>query len=269
MSDVRTTTPNRRELLTWFGGLGAAVVLTACGGDGGGKTTSSSTRATSTTGGTSAATGAGAATVSTCDPIPEETAGPFPGDGTNGPDLLSQDGVVRSDIRKSIGDASDIARGVPLTIELTFVDTDRCGPRAGTAVHVWHCDREGRYSMYDLPDENYLRGVQAADGDGKVRFGSIFPGAYSGRWPHIHFEMFDDLASATNGSKRVAVSQMALPKVVCDAVYATDGYEQSVQNMQSLSLDRDMVFADGHDLQDPTMSGDVKNGYTAALTIGV
>src|SRR5262245_49690676 len=35
--------------------------------------------------------------------IPEETAGPYPGDGSNGPNLLSETGVVRSDIRSSIG----------------------------------------------------------------------------------------------------------------------------------------------------------------------
>ncbi len=46
MSDVQTTAPSRRELLTWFGGVGAAVVLTACGSNGGSKT-SSRTRATS------------------------------------------------------------------------------------------------------------------------------------------------------------------------------------------------------------------------------
>jgi protocatechuate 3,4-dioxygenase beta subunit len=268
MSDAQTTTPSRRELLTWFGGLGAAVVLAGCGGDGG-DTTSSSSRATSTTSGDTTATTA-AATAETCEQIPEETAGPFPGDGTNGPNILTEDGVVRSDITKSIGAASGVAGGVPLTVELTVVDAEGCGPKPGTAVHIWHCDREGRYSMYSpLTDENYLRGVQVADSNGKLRFTSIFPAAYDGRWPHIHFQVFESIDRATNGRNRIAVSQMAFPEDVCRAVYATDGYEQSVQNMRSLSIDRDMVFSDGHDLQDPTMSGDVNRGYTAALTIGV
>ena len=30
--------------------------------------------------------------------IPEETAGPYPGDGSNGPDVLAEDGIVRQDI---------------------------------------------------------------------------------------------------------------------------------------------------------------------------
>ena len=36
--------------------------------------------------------------------IPEETAGPFPGDGSNGPNVLTESGVVRSDITASFGD---------------------------------------------------------------------------------------------------------------------------------------------------------------------
>jgi protocatechuate 3,4-dioxygenase beta subunit len=270
MSDAQTATPNRRELLTWFGGLGAAAVLTACGGSGGAETSASTRSSTSTTGDSTATTAAGATAVSTCKLIPEETAGPFPGDGTNGPNILTEDGVVRRDITRSIGSASGVAEGVPLALRLTIVDSDRCGPKPGAAVYVWHCDRDGQYSMYSgLTDENYLRGVQVADANGKVTFTSIFPAAYDGRWPHIHFQVFESIDQATNGRNRIAVSQMALPKDVCQAVYATDGYEQSVQNLARTSLDADMVFSDGHDLQDPTMSGDVDNGYTGALTIGV
>src|SRR4029453_4456490 len=55
-------------------------------------------------------------------------------------------------------------------------------PFAGTAVYVWHCDREGRYSLYSegVTGENYLRGVQVADASGKVRFTSVFPACYDG-----------------------------------------------------------------------------------------
>ena len=57
-----------------------------------------------------------------CALIPEETAGPFPGDGTNGPDVLTESGVVRQDIRASIGGSSTVATGVPLTIRLAIQD---------------------------------------------------------------------------------------------------------------------------------------------------
>ena len=35
--------------------------------------------------------------------IPEETAGPYPGDGSNGVNVLSESGIVRSDITSSFG----------------------------------------------------------------------------------------------------------------------------------------------------------------------
>jgi protocatechuate 3,4-dioxygenase beta subunit len=88
------------------------------------------------------------------------------------------------------------------------------------AVHVWHCDREGRYSLYSdgVTDQNYLRGVQIADASGKVRFTSIFPACYSARSPHIHFEVYPDQASITDAGDAIATSQVALPKDACDAV---------------------------------------------------
>jgi protocatechuate 3,4-dioxygenase beta subunit len=59
-------------------------------------------------------------------------------------------------------------------------------PFAGVAVYVRHCDRAGRYSLYSdgIENENYLRGVQVADADGRVRYTSVFPACYDGRWPH-------------------------------------------------------------------------------------
>jgi len=105
---------------------------------------------------------------------------------------------------------------------------------------------------------------------GTVTFKSIFPACYSGRWPHIHFEVYDNLSDATSSGPIVKTSQIALPKEACDAVYATSGYEQSVSNLSQVSLAGDMVFGDDGGLhQIATMSGNASSGYTAALTIGV
>jgi protocatechuate 3,4-dioxygenase beta subunit len=144
-------------------------------------------------------------------------------------------------------------------------------PYAGAAVYAWHCDQSGRYSMYDseIADENYLRGVQAADSSGKVTFKSIFPAAYDGRWPHIHFEVYPNLAKATSASGKLRTSQIALPEDACKKVYSTSGYEQSVSNLASTSLDSDMVFGDGYSLQLGTATGSVKDGYTVALNVAV
>jgi protocatechuate 3,4-dioxygenase beta subunit len=205
--------------------------------------------------------------------IPEETAGPFPGDGSNGPDVLGQSGVVRRDIRSSFGDLSGTAEGIPLTIRIQLQDAAKdCAPLADAAVYVWHCDREGGYSLYSqgVTDRNYLRGVQAAGSDGVVTFQSIFPACYQGRWPHIHFEVYRDLAAATDDANKIATSQIALPEATCSAVYATAGYEQSVQNLKDVSLATDMVFADdGATHQLGTVSGDNASGYTVTLAVPV
>ena len=159
---------------------------------------------------------------------------------------------------------------MPLTIRLTTRDAANSNALAGAAIYLWHCDRDGGYSLYTVPEENYLRGVQESDASGTVEFTSVFPGCYDGRWPHIHFEVYSSLADATTSGPIVTTSQIALPKEACDAVYATSGYESSVSNLARTSLSRDMVFRDdGAIRQLASMSGDASSGYTASLTIGV
>jgi protocatechuate 3,4-dioxygenase beta subunit len=242
----------RRRALSLLGGAG--LTLVAC--------------APSTT--TSSGSTTGSADSSAAGTIPEETAGPFPGDGSNGPNALTQSGIVRSDIRSSFGSSSRTAEGVPLTIELT-VQRSGGEPYAGAAVYLWHCDINGEYSMYSdrLKNENFLRGVQEADSSGTLKFVSVFPGAYSGRWPHVHFEVYPSLAEATKAGNKITTSQLALPETTCKEVYGTTGYTQSVQNLSRTSLKQDMVFRDGVDHQMATMSGNVRSGYTASLTFAV
>jgi protocatechuate 3,4-dioxygenase beta subunit len=254
-------TLNRRRVLTLFGGAGLAT-LVGCG--------TSETPAASTPTTSSAATSSSAAAATACvDPIPEETAGPYPGDGSNGPNVLTESGIVRGDVRSSFGTSSGTAQGVPLTITLTLQKD--CAPYSGAAVYLWHCDRDGNYSMYSkgVTDQNYLRGVQQTDPSGKVAFTSIFPAAYSGRWPHVHFEVYPDLNEATSAGNPVTTTQLAFPQDVCETVYATDGYSASVRNLAATSLDRDMVFRDGHDTQLATVTGSVSAGYTASLVVAV
>jgi hypothetical protein len=160
-----------------------------------------------------------------------------------------------------------------MTLELTVSDlADGGTPFEGVAVYVWHCSREGGYSLYSdgITDQNYLRGVQIADADGKVRFTSIFPACYDGRWPHIHFEVYPDRASIADSESAIATSQVALPQDTCEAVYATSGYEASVGNLSRVSLAGDNVFGDdGGAGQLGTVSGDVRSGYTVSLAVGV
>jgi protocatechuate 3,4-dioxygenase beta subunit len=209
-----------------------------------------------------------------CAVIPSETGGPFPGDGTNGPNALTQSGVVRSDMRASFaGMASAVAAGVPLNVQLTLVNTDNsCARLSGYALYLWHCDGLGNYSLYgSTANQNYLRAVQAADSNGVMNFVTIVPGTYPGRWPHMHFEIYSGLAAASSGRSALRTSQLALPEDICRASYAAQpaSYTGSVNALNNISLARDGIFADGVSLQMATVTGNDATGYTATLTIGI
>jgi hypothetical protein len=174
--------------------------------------------------------------------VPSETAGPYPGDGSNGPDVLDDSGIVRHDIRRSFGSSRTLAKGVPLRVNLTVTDAAKdYAPLSGLAVYAWHCDRSGRYSMYSsgVEDENYLRGIATTD------------------------------KAVSNGSI-VKTSQIAFPAAACKKVYATSGYSGSSGNLARTSLSTDNVFSDDKAIhQLATVTGSVKRGFVANLTIGI
>jgi protocatechuate 3,4-dioxygenase beta subunit len=265
-----------------FGGAGAMTVIAACGSKSGASSSSAAT--------TPLAAGSGTTTPAPTVPttsasgtlapvsgalagaeIPDETPGPFPGDGTNGPNALTESGVVRNDIRSSFGSSTTTAAGIPLVYELTVVDAATGRALPGAAVYLWHCDRDGDYSMYagGKTGENYLRGVQTADASGNLSFLSIYPGCYSGRWPHAHFEVYAGIGDATNGRQAITTSQLALPEASNDEAFATTGYEASARNFAGMSLASDMIFSDGAEDQIPTMTGNPADGYTASLVVRV
>ena len=268
---ILATQSSRRRSLRWLLASAAAVPLASCGGGGSadaGTTASSSPAASGTT--TTATTG-------TCAVIPDETGGPYPGDGTNSngngvANALALSGIVRSDIHTSVAPGSATAAGIQTTLKLQIVNTGAsCASAAGAAVYLWHCDRDGNYSMYasGLTNENYLRGVQEADATGTVTFTTAFPGCYSGRMPHIHFEVYPSLAKAMSAANRVKTSQFTFPMATLNEAYAMSAYSTSSRNLATMSYATDNVFSDGTSLQMASVSGDPVNGYVVTLTIGV
>ena len=267
----------RRGLLGLFGGLGVLAVA-GCGSDGSSTPTdAASTSAASgrPSGGPPPAGGMGESNVDVADgEIPEETAGPYPGDGTNGPNVLTESGVVRSDITSSFGSASGVAEGVPTTVKLNVLDLQGTEVKAlaGAAIYLWHCDRDGNYSMYseDAADENYLRGVQVTDAEGNVEFKTIFPATYEGRWPHMHFEVYESLDAATSGSTKLRTSQLAIPAEISQDVYNNvAGYESSIETFSRVSLDTDGIFSDGYSLQLAKVTGSIDDGLTLTLKVPI
>lgn len=269
----------RRRMLGMMALGGGALLLNACGGSGSesGSTATTTTTTTGTTG--TGLTGTGTTGSSACSVTPTETNGPYPADGSNMANgvlsnILNTSGVVRSDIRSSIGGLSGAATGVPLTLTINLVSTNAsCAALADYAIYIWHCDANGLYSLYDLPQQNYLRGVQSTNASGQATFTTTFPGCYAGRFPHIHFEVYRSLATATNYANRLLVSQFAMPSAACTAVYSAGGYGSSASRFTQTSTSSDNVFGDNTTAQvaamTPALTGSASAGYTGSVTVGL
>jgi len=228
-----------------------------------------------------------------CRALPEETSGPFPADGADlpergpgpaGPDrqhpvtnILAAPGSVRRDVRASFDTSSTVAAGVPLRLELILLDLSRaCRPLADSAVYLWSCNRDGDYSLYGrgIEHENYLRGVQFTDQDGRIVFQTIFPACYFGRYPHLHLEIFKPSARSLDASTRVLTTQLTAPREVCSRVYeGAPGYARSAAQFKGLLPSNDMVFASSSPaelaLQTLAMTGDLSAGFTGRATLGL
>ena len=281
----------RRRALKWFAGAGTAALVAGCGGSDGtassgsvsvvsGSSATATATPTATATATPTPTPTATSTASGCVVDPTETAGPYPADGTNSAsgstsNVLTASGIVRSDIRASFLSTTTVATGVQVKITLTLANVNAaCAPLAGYAVYLWHCDRQGHYSLYTAAAESYLRGMQVTDANGQVTFTTIFPACYDGRWPHMHFEIFSSLSNALGGRYSILTSQFCLPSAICSTVYAdTTTYPSSASIFRNVTLSSDNVFGDNTAAQiaqqTPTFTGSVAAGYVATALIGI
>jgi protocatechuate 3,4-dioxygenase beta subunit len=179
-----------------------------------------------------------------CVLMPEMTDGPF----------YLDDAAVRRDITEG-------KPGVPLRLRLTVVDADSCRPIPRASVEVWHADASGNYSGFgsSTPDSMFLRGAQRANGNGVVRFRTIYPGWYPGRAVHIHLK-------AHRSGNTVHTTQLFFDESVSDAVYRTSPY-RSRSGAYTLN-DDDSIYAGGGADSTLRLRRD-GSGYVGALTMGI
>ena len=264
--DLRTLM-QRRRMLGLVGFASAGTLLAAC--DFLGPPAHSEPNRTAT-----------AADGSTCLKLPSETNGPFPADGSNSKsgstvNVLTQSGIVRADMRPSFGGMTPVAGGTQLDLAITILDVSKaCVPLAGHGIYLWHCDVNGRYSLYDDPDRNYLRGVGFTDAKGLATFTTVFPGCYPGRWPHIHFEVFASRQQAASGSSSLLVSQFAMPGSVASSLYADEkSYASSVASLAAITIQKDNVFGDNTPeqiaAQTLKIGGSAAAGFKASATVAI
>ena len=208
-----------------------------------------------------------------------ETEGPFPSDGSNNAhgtlsNVLTESGIVRRDMRLPAGKTGTTAKGTQVDLEISLLNVKgSCAPLAGHAIYVWHCDAEGHYSIYDLPNDSYLRAVAVTDANGKAQLTTVMPGCYPGRYPHMHFEIYASLEKATSYRNKLLTSQLAMPADACTAIYAADPiYAASVKQYASTSIAGDGIFANNtpkQQAQQTPVFAKTGGGYKATVEIGV
>ncbi|MDX2168091.1 MAG: protocatechuate 3,4-dioxygenase [Deltaproteobacteria bacterium] len=121
------------------------------------------------------------------------------------------------------GDVSEGWSGLPVRLALKLVDAT-CQPVAGATVKIWHTNIEGSYSgqtpnnglclqQQAYASQDFFRGAQTTADDGTVFFDTCFPGWYSGRAIHIHFQV-------KQGDTSYRISQLFFPEDVTTDIFA-------------------------------------------------
>jgi protocatechuate 3,4-dioxygenase beta subunit len=187
---------------------------------------------------------------SVCGLMPSETEGPFPYPG----------GEITNPL--NIVDIRGGQTGVQTDFILTVVDAATCTPLQFVRVDIWHCSKDGDYSGYgNFTGQFWLRGYQTTDVNGQVMFTTIYPGWYPGRATHVHFELFYN-------NIMIKTSQFCFDETVNDVVHLSPGYTGTnpTTNMSDGIFNNSAAHMA---IETMAISGDVVNGYTGTLTIGV
>ena len=269
---------NRRRALGLLSATGLAAVLAACGGSD--STTSSSASSTDAANATPPQ-GAGGMGGPQCHRLrrrrgrrrdPRGDRRPVPGRRLERPERARPSPAsCAATSRAASARASGMAEGVPLTLESrsstspTAARRRRAPPSTSgtaTATAATRCTQgvDGR----ELPARR-----AGADADGNVTFTTIFPACYSGRWPHMHFEVYPslgrgDAARATSCAPRSSRS----PRTRATRCTRPTGYEQSVHEPRAgrrwtgHGVLRRLLAA-----ASPRSPGSVDAGLTATLNV--
>lgn len=142
-------------------------------------------------------------------------------------------------------DVSEGWSGLPVRLGMRFV-TSACAPIAGAVVKIWHTNIAGSYSgvtpnpglclkqsSYSASD--FFRGVQTTDANGIVYFDTCYPGWYSGRAIHIHFQI-------SVGATTYKISQLFFPETLTTDIFANHS-EYKTYGQPNTSFANDNVMA--------------------------
>ncbi|RYP27656.1 hypothetical protein DL767_007586 [Monosporascus sp. MG133] len=203
----------------------------------------------------------------TCALVPESILGPY--------------WVSGERVRRNITDGEP---GVPMYLDLQFVDTATCEPIPDLLVDVWHANATGVYSGVGQPGQGGLettfgRGVQVTDSDGVAAFSSIFPGHYYMRTPHVHVMSTEDATRLRNNTytydsgSQTHIGQLYFDQDLINAVartrpYNTNRYELTPNAEDVLIASAASTAADPF-LDYVRLGEDLADGLLLWTTVGV
>jgi protocatechuate 3,4-dioxygenase beta subunit len=193
-----------------------------------------------------------------CVLTPAQTEGPY----------FVDERLQRADVRVDPADGSTRPGALlQLTLRVASVDGAGCVPLAGAIVDIWHCDAKGVYSdvndmSFGTRGSKFLRGYQVTDADGRVRFTTIYPGAYPGRAVHIHFKV---RANGRN-APRDFTSQLYFDDALTDRVHAREPYAGAGERRQRNA--RDGLYRQGGQALQLALV-ETAEGYAATYDVGV
>ncbi|THF70074.1 intradiol ring-cleavage dioxygenase [Deinococcus sp. Arct2-2] len=246
---VGTLLSRRRALrLLGFGGGAAALAASSVlaqrtpppGGQGGSTSLGSS----------------GATSLPGCVVRPAQTEGPY----------FVDEKLNRSDIRKD-SKTGKASAGIPLTLNFVVskVTVGSCTPRGRVLIDVWQCDALGVYSDVSGNTDDFLRGSQVTNAQGKASFTTVYPGWYPGRAVHIHFKLRPlDASGKPTGE---FTSQLFFPEAVTDAAHAVAPYNSKGKRNTLNSTDG--IYRNGGSQLLLSLSGNPQKGYRATFDVGL
>ncbi|KAJ2902341.1 putative extracellular dioxygenase [Zalerion maritima] len=200
----------------------------------------------------------------TCVIVPEVTIGPYWVSGE----------LIRQDV-------TDGEPGVPIHVDIQFVDVSSCEGVSDLLVDIWHTNSTGVYSGVSSEaglDTTYCRGIQQTDSDGVVEFDSIYPGHYVGRTNHIHIKTTDGATVLDNGTyvedgTTRHIGQLFFDQDLTTEVKKVSPYDTNTQALTT--VDEDSIAAsEATDEYDPFLSyvrlGDsIEDGLLMFITVGI
>ncbi|KAJ1335667.1 protocatechuate 3,4-dioxygenase, beta subunit [Microdochium nivale] len=200
-----------------------------------------------------------------CALVPEQTIGPYFVAGE----------LIREDITED-------QTGVPLHVEIQFVNVRDCSAVPELAVDIWSCNATGVYSGIDIAgqagtDKTWLRGVQISDSEGIAGFDTIFPGHYVGRTHHVHVLATKDPrvleSNQYEGGVPTHIGQFYFDDALTKQVESVAPYTSNQQALTTTDKDRlalAAATAENDIFMDYVMLGDdINDGVLAWIVVGI